>query len=405
MKANRIAVIGAGLIGVTTAYALARRGCEVTVFERTNGVALQASFAAQGLQSALALAPLTAHGRWTALLLSGVSRRSPLRLALPLQADRWVRPWLSTSFVPAHERLQDEWQLMLRESRGIQQDWRTSLEMEYQRVEGVWQLGSGGNEMAQALQKAERLRQYGVNAQWVAREELLEREPLLQDSKNISGALWSPGDESGNPRQFAQVLEQHAIGLGATFHYAHKVLDIASGPDVCVRYQPEGKEPAEQRFDACVVCAGADSAELAMRAGVTLTLMPLFLYSLTVPLRGDEFGPKAAMWDARREVAVIRLGNRLRLSGACQLGGAPQEMKQNAKRQLQATLDDWFPGQTTSAQSQYWMGRLAAFPDQAPLTGPSAVPGLWFNLGYGTHSWALCCAGAERIASQLAASA
>jgi len=159
-------------------------------------------------------------------------------------------------------------------------------------------------------------------------------------------------------------------------------------------------------FDAVVVCAALGSATLLKPLGVRLPLQPVYGYSVTAPLRHDEqhlhLEPRAALMDERYKVAISRLGNRVRVAGSAEIGGAADKHNEAAQLTLDKVLDDWFPGVTRRSQAQRWKGARPMLPDGPPVLGPSGAEGVWLNLGHGGSGWALSCGSARLLADSVA---
>jgi D-amino-acid dehydrogenase len=154
-----------------------------------------------------------------------------------------------------------------------------------------------------------------------------------------------------------------------------------------------------------VVCAALASRTLLEPLGLRLPLAAVHGYSVTLPVRRHEahpdMAPRAALMDERYKVAISRLGERVRVAGSAELGGAPEAMNEKALGTLYRVLEDWFPSAVKRGQAQTWKGARPMLPDGPPRIGPSGVPGVWLNVGHGSSGWALACGSALRIAEQL----
>jgi D-amino-acid dehydrogenase len=268
-------------------------------------------------------------------------------------------------------------------------------------------------------------------------------EPALNASQTLLGGIHLPQDEVGNCRQFAHLLRDAAERRGVEFRFATEVTAIGSGsggPTLRVeqhalttgfaasrgavpttgsggldhtRHKNHRRESlvrrsqaaaryldpvSEERFDAVIVCAGVASTRLLQQLNLHVPLLPVYGYSLTVPLRAPERGPRSALMDERYKVAISRLGQRVRVAGSAEIGGHPERHNQAAIATLYKVLDDWFPGAGHLARPQLWKGARPMLPDGPPLIGASGQPGVWLNLGHGSSGWALSCGSARLIA-------
>jgi D-amino-acid dehydrogenase len=399
----RIAIIGAGVVGVTTAYELAADGHEVSVFERRGGVASEASFAHSGIVAPGLVTPWGTPGRPLALLRQLLERDAPARQLGLGAIGQW--PWLWRWWrarepeVYARNRA-----AMLRLARFSQERLLTltrTLRLDYEQRAGVTVLLRGERELAQARAGLKQLAETGLGFELLDAERVRLRETGLNPETALRAAVFLPNDGVGNGRQFAQLLRAQSQQHGAMFHF-----------DTAVQRLVPGATPAvvtaggEQRFDAVVLCSGAESNALLRRIGLALPLSAVHGYSVTAPLRHldghPDLGPRSTLIDERHGVAISRLGQRIRVAGGFELGGSAARMDPAALRLLYRVLDDWFPGAALLPQAQVWKGARPMLPDGPPVLGASGAAGVWLNLGHGSSGWALCCGSARVLAEQIA---
>jgi D-amino-acid dehydrogenase len=158
---------------------------------------------------------------------------------------------------------------------------------------------------------------------------------------------------------------------------------------------------AEEAFDAIVIAAGVDAADLMPFVGLKLPLLPVYGYSMTAPLRAPDRGPRGAVIDDRYGVVISRLGQRVRIAGGAEIGGAPERQRRAPVDLLFKLLHDWFPGAAHTAKPQVWKGARPMLADGPPIIGPSPRPGVWLNIGHGASGWALACGSARLLADQI----
>jgi D-amino-acid dehydrogenase len=223
----------------------------------------------------------------------------------------------------------------------------------------------------------------------------------------LQAGISLPQDEVGNCRQFAHLLKAQAQGHGARFLFQHEVLTLSAGasPRLMIR-DLAGNSTAEIAFDAVLLCTGHQAARLLKPLGLSLPIAPVYGYSVTAPLSLSELrtslGPRGAVMDEKFKVAISRLGQRIRVAGSAELGGAPGDMNAAALRTLYKVLDDWFPGAARLSQASAWKGARPMLPDGPPVLGQSRSPGIWLNLGHGSSGWALSCGSARVVADLIA---
>lgn len=151
-----------------------------------------------------------------------------------------------------------------------------------------------------------------------------------------------------------------------------------------------------------VVCAGLASAALLRPLGIKIPMAAVYGYSISAAIREPLNAPRSALMDERYKVAISRLGNRVRVAGSAEIGGAPDKKRAASVQTLYKVLQDWFPGAalttSTGASVQEWKGARPMLPDGPPIIGASGLPGLWLNLGHGSSGWALSCGSARAVA-------
>jgi D-amino-acid dehydrogenase len=411
----RVAVIGAGIVGVTTAYELARAGHAVQVFERRNAVAAETSFANAGVLAPGYVTPWAAPGMPSKVLLGLLGlggRDSAVRLAgwSAWRERTWVQQWLHACGASAYR---DNRAAMLRLAQFSRQRLlalTSSLELQYEQASGFTVLLRAARELAAAQPGLALLRELGVKHQILDGAQCRAVEPGLNADMPLHAAIHLPDDGVGNCRQFAQLMRQHAQELGAQFHFDHTVHSLQSAAvrsaDGAVQLSLQRK-PAPLRFDAAVVCAGVQANDLLAPLGLALPLAPVFGYSITAALRpesegaqvhGATTGPVSALMDERFKVAISRLGQRVRVAGVAELGGELERINPKALNTLYRVLHDWFPGAAVLNDVQQWKGARPMLPDGPPVIGATPVPGVWLNLGHGSSGWALASGSAHVVA-------
>jgi len=432
----KIAVIGAGIVGVATAFELAQDGHEVTVLERRSGDAAEGSFAPAGLSGTSGIGPWAALGVMPGALM-GLGARNPGRWAFAPAAWSWRWRFRRAARAATGHSIDPSLNRLAQYSRERADALRGRFKMEFERTRGVLLLLRSQAELEQARAGLERLREAGATARLLDAVACLAIEPGLNRESPLAGGLHLPDDESGNCRQFAHLLRDGAERAGVDFRFGSivRALDAAAAGDgvelrveqlalttgfapsrVVMPQSPGVPSPLARRvraaaryldpvstehYDAVVIAGGAASSAWLPALGLSVPLVAVHGYSLTAALRAPERGPQSALVDPVRQAVVTRLGQRVRVAGGSELG-LSTEPRRAAVEALYAVLNDWFPGCAHLARPQVWKGARAMMAGQLPLVGPSPRRGVWLNLGHGNAGWALACGSARMLADQIA---
>lgn len=408
----RVAVIGAGIVGVATACELACDAHEVTVFERHGSVAEGASYANAGVVAPGYVTPWAAPGMPAKVLRHLLGRHAPVRLERPMAPGqlRWLWRWWHACRADRFAANRTQMYALARYSQQRLHALAQALDLHYEQASGYLVLLRRARDLAQARTSLKLLAELGVDFHLVGPDEARRVEPGLHPRTALHAAIHLPGDEVGNCRQFAHLLRAQAQRRGAEFRFQQEVLALEPGARPRVRHRAvaPAAAPADAEFDAVVVCAALGSPALLRPLGLRLPLLPVHGYSVTAPLRvidgAADLGPRSAVMDEEYKVAITRLGTRVRVAGSAELGGRPERVSEVAVRTLYKVLEDWFPGCVEPGRPQVWKGARPMLPDGPPVVGASGAPGIWLNLGHGSSGWALACGSARVVADLVAGS-
>jgi D-amino-acid dehydrogenase len=398
----KIAIVGAGVAGVASAYELARGGHQVTVFERRASVAEESSFAPGAALGAGLLAPWAVPGTMAAPRLAGAGPRVHLAGA-SLAELRWLWHWRraarqaqrSSAPTPAVRALAR----LVQFSQQCFIETAEALELVLERAPGALVLLPDARSAAPLRAAVAALRDAGAELHGIDGAAARAMEPGLSGTPRLDGALHLPQAEAANCRQFTGALRQAAQQLGVAFAFQSEVARLVPAPGGLSLHL--AGDAAAQRFDAAVLCLGAHGAPLLESLGLRLGMVALWGCSLTAPLREHAAAPQGVVIDVARQVSISRLGQRVRVAGGAELGrghGAPHPA---TVRQLHEALDTWFPGSLQRAGMQLWRGARPMRPGGLPVLGASSVPGLWLNMGHGGCGWSLASGAARLLADAM----
>jgi D-amino-acid dehydrogenase len=398
----KIAVVGAGIIGITTAWELASDGHEVTVIERRGAAAEETSFANAGVVAPGYVTPWAAPGMPAKVMRYLFSAHAPVRVGLPLSANelawmwRWWRACKPATYLANRARLQR----LAFYSRTCLHQITADMQLEYDRSDGYMVLLRSEQDSAMVQGGLQVLRDAGVSYREIGEDDARKVEPALNPDTHFFGAIHLPQDEVGNCRQFALLLKNESLRAGVQYEFNTTVVRVDASPHASILIAGEN---SARSFDAVVVCAGLDSAALLKPLGLAIPLAAVHGYSVSAHVREPLNAPRSALMDERYKVAISRLGQRVRVAGSAEIGGHPDTKRAKSLQTLYKVLHDWFPGAALmSSGVQEWKGARPMLPDGPPVIGASGLPGIWLNLGHGSSGWALSCGSARALADLMA---
>ena len=397
----KIAVIGAGIIGITTAYELAVDGHKVTVFERRGAAAEETSFANAGVVAPGSVTPWAAPGMPGKVLGNLLSRHAAVKLSLPLSSGdlTWMWKWWRACKLETYLANRARLQRLAFYSRERLHQLTAELQLDYDRAEGYTVLLRSEKDSRMVQPGLQVLREAGVAFSEINAEAVRKIEPAINPDTEFLGGIHLPNDEVANCRQFALLLKDKARDLGVKFEFNTSVAELNRAQAASVLIAGES---TPRQFDEIVLCAGLASAALLKPLGLKIPMAAVYGYSISAPIREAINAPRSALMDERYKVAISRLGNRVRVAGSAEIGGSLSTQRASSVRTLYKVLHDWFPGAAqnanTGASVQLWKGARPMLPDGPPLIGNSGIPGLWLNLGHGSSGWALSCGSARALA-------
>ncbi|HUN99505.1 MAG TPA: D-amino acid dehydrogenase [Bradyrhizobium sp.] len=399
----KVLVLGAGVIGVTTAYYLSKRGFDVTVIDRQSGPALETSFANAGEISPGYASPWAGPG-------------------VPLKAVRWMLDKYGPLVVrPSADPAMWRWMLrMLRNctaaryrvnkarmvgiaeySRDCLRALRAETGLSYdERSRGTLQLFRKQSQLDAIGGDVEVLKQYNVPYEVLDRDGCVRVEPgLAPERERFVGGLRLPDDETGDCYLFTQRLEQMAAEHGVKFVYGTTIRSIGVADGWIAQVMTDrGTFVA----DAYVVSLGSFSPLILRPLGIDIPVYPVKGYSLTLPIVDDSTAPESTIMDETYKVAITRLGDRIRVGGTAELGDYLLRLQANRRRALDRSLTDLFPKAGDLSRATFWSGLRPMTPDGPPIIGRARFDNLYLNTGHGTLGWTMACGAARVVSDQIA---
>jgi D-amino-acid dehydrogenase len=400
----RVLVLGAGVIGVTTAWYLAADGHQVSVIDRQAGPALETSFA-NGGQISVSHAEPWANPRAPLQVLSWLFREtSPLLWRLRADAEQWAWGWQFLKEC-TQARSRDNMRALVELgvfSRLELQRLREKLKLEYdQKSAGILHVYTDSRQFAVACEQARWMQRFGCERLPVDRHEAQRLEPALRHSAlSICGGTYTRQDESGDAQMFTARLAEQAARAGVIFHFGRDVVQLHQRGGAIESVElADGERLSAQ---AVVVACGSASRRLLESVGLRLPLYPAKGYSVTFE-GGEELDdwPCVSLTDDECKIVISRLGNRLRAAGTAEFTG--YDVSINARRcaAIQTRVERLLPALRAASGIRYWAGLRPAMPGNVPCIGPSSIKQLWINTGHGTLGWTLACGSARLLAEQI----
>jgi len=399
----KVLVLGAGVVGTTSAWYLARAGHEVVVVDRQPVPGNETSFANGGQISVSHAEPwanpyvLPQVIRWLGkedAPLLWRWRADSAQLAWGLRFLRECLPGRTRHNIAAIVAL-------ALYSRGCLQTLRRELALEYdQRERGILHIYTQPRSFAQAVEAARTMRQFGLDRESVSAERCVEIEPALAGVRRLlAGGDYTPSDESGDANKFTRALAERAAGLGVDFRLDSTVDRIVADGSAITGVMvggPAGRELLTA--DAYVVALGSYSPLLLRPLGLRLPLIPVKGYSATVPVQGDSGAPTVSLTDDEHRLVFSRLGDRLRIAGTAEFSGYNLEMNAVRCAVLMRRTRQLFPDLKAVGEPEFWCGLRPATPSNVPIIGRTRYPKLWLNTGHGTLGWTMACGSAAALA-------
>jgi D-amino-acid dehydrogenase len=395
-----VVVIGAGIIGVTSAYYLRQAGLDVTVVERNSGVAQEASYGNAGVIAPAYVGPWAQPGMPRKVLANLLRPHAPIvfRPTLDRALWRWLLRWYRECALERFVRNKARMQRVAYYSREQLRMLRERLSLDYEQTAGYLQLFRSLQEFERCAPARQILADAGVPHRVLSAEECRALEPALARTAALAGGVHMPDDETGNCAFFARQLKDIAEDDGVVFRFGAQVsaIDVQGGAMTGVQV-----DDTRLAAELCVLAAGVESAAHLAALGIDVALYPVKGYSATVTVARHDQAPQLSVMDEDRKVAITRMGQRLRIAGTAEIGTRRLRLRASALRNLIRTAIDWFPAAAAYAQAQYWVGARPMLPDGPPLLGVTPIRGLLLNTGHGSSGWAMAC-GSARIVADLA---
>ena len=400
----KVLVLGAGVIGTTTAWYLAEQGHEVEVLDRREGPGLETSYANGGQISANHAEPWANPDAPLKILQWLWRDDAPLLFRLRMDPHQWE--WglrFLLECLPSRMRANVAQIAKLSVySRASLQALRAATGIEYDQLEaGILHYYTERKEFDRAVEAAALIRRYGLERDVKTVDEAIAIEPALEFARDrIVGATYTAADESGDAHIFTVRLAKLAEAKGVRFHFERGIDRLRvhdghiSGVVVKRAHGPEEVFHA----DAYVVALGSYSPRLTRPIGLDLPVYPAKGYSASVPIRDEYKAPRVSLTDDAAKIVITRLGRRLRIAGTAELSGYSTALNAVRCEALTKRAKEMFPEAADYEQAMFWTGLRPSTPSNVPLIGATRFPNLYLNTGHGTLGWTQACGSGRALA-------
>lgn len=402
-------VLGAGVVGINSAYWLARAGRSVCVIDRQPAAGLETSFANGGQISVSHAEPWANPSAPLKIMKWLFDGNAPLLFRPQMDIHQWL--WIARFMVDCLPQRADrhttEIVKLATASRTLLRQIREREKLDYdQRTLGILHFYRDCREFEAAIRVAELMRKHGCDRRVITRDEVLQIEPAFADRRDtIVGATYTAEDESGDARKYTQALAEVCARMGVTFLYSSEVValdaDRAAGTINSIQVRtPNGYRTIRGRD--VVVSLGCSSAQFLRRYGVSLSIYPAKGYSVTIPVAAGNQAPFVSLTDDQYKLVYSRLGERLRVAGTAELSGYGLELNRGRCQAILDNVRNLFPRAGNFDKAEFWTGLRPTTPSNLPYLGRArGYRNLWLNTGHGTLGWTLGAGSGKQISDMI----
>ena len=397
----KVVVLGAGIIGTTSAYFLAKQGHEVTVIDRQDSVSMETSHANAGCLSYGFTSPWASPGLPFSMLKWVLTGRSPLIINPNMSVEtikflyRMYKNCNSRSYEINKSR-------MLRVANYSQKallEIETDFDLYYeQKKQGSLQLFWDSKEIEKAHKDIAILDKFNINSKLLSAEECVKIEPGLQYVKNkLAGGIQFMDDFTGNCYLFSTEVYKKCVEMGVNFEFNTEIKSLQISND---KIASVSTDSGEIKADCYSVSLGSYSTKILSKIGIEIPIYPVKGYSITLPVLSNEDAPQSTIMDEKNKIAITRLGDRIRVAGMAHLTDFDKNLRTKSLDSLMSGLDLLFPkSYESSKETNFWTGFRPSTPDGTPIIGPTPFNNLFLNTGHGTLGWTMSAGSGKLLAN------
>ncbi len=396
----KVIVLGAGVIGTTSAYFLAKQGHDVTVLDRQESVAMETSHANAGCLSYGFSSPWASPGLPLNLLKWFLTGRSPLVINpnISIETIKFLYRMYKNCNSKSYEINKSRMLRLANYSRQALLEIESDFDIQYeQRRQGSLQLFWDTKEIEKAKRDISILEKFNIHYELLDTEGCVEAEPGLKYVKNkLSGGLRFNNDFTGNCYLFSNEIYKKCIEMGVNFEFNTEIKSIKiNNNKISSVLTSEG----EFKADCYSVSLGSYSTKILSQVGIKTPIYPVKGYSITLPVLTDQDAPQSTIMDEKNKIAITRLGDRIRVAGMAHLTDFDKNLRTKSLESLKSGLDLVFPKSYEPSENlNYWTGFRPSTPDGTPIIGPTPYSNLYLNTGHGTLGWTMSSGSGKLLA-------
>ena len=401
---KNIAIIGAGITGITTAYQLLERGYNVSVFDKNRYAAMETSFANGGQLSACNAEVWNSWSTIAKGIMWMLKKDAPLLFSPKMNFHKagWLINFISN--IPNHKKNTILTAKMAIESRNefkrILNKENISLDLE---EKGILHLCDDNNSLNHGRKINKWLQEAGLNRKEVSLDEMVSIEPTL-NLKNYVGGFYTDSDMSGDIHKFTMLLAEACKKKGVKFYYETEIIEINHNKKQPVITFQHSHEIHKQDYEAIVICAGVNSKFLARKLGDNVNIYPVKGYSITLLLDDKDSidnAPYVSLLDDKAKIVSSRLGeDRFRVAGTAEFNGYNKDIRADRINPLIKWCNELFPKVSTE-HAIPWAGLRPMTPSMVPRVGSGKLPGIYYNTGHGHLGWTLSAFTSQQISDHI----
>lgn len=394
-----VIVMGAGVIGTTTAYYLVQAGHEVTVIDRQPNVALETSFANAGQISPGYASPWAAPGVPLKAFKWIFQHHAPL--AIKLTGDMYQYQWMIRMLAECNiHRYQINKERMVRiseYSRDCLDQLRQDTHIHFdERQLGTLQLFRKQSQLDIAGKDTEVLKEEGVPFELLDKAGVMRAEPALAHATvDFVGGLRLPNDQTGDCQKFTTELAELTMKQGVQYLFNTHIESIEHTADSIQSITLKSRQVL--KADAYVMALGSYSHEMLKQLSIDAPVYPLKGYSITTKILNLDRSPVSTILDESYKIALTRFDDRIRVGGMAEINGFDRSLNTNREDTLIMVLEQLFPGASDLSDAHFWTGLRPATPDGTPIVGKTFYKNLYTNTGHGTLGWTMSCGSAKLL--------